>query len=143
MDFHEELVHFYLTAYRGLSALPQAAIQKDVNGRPWNADLDFMAVDFAKKNIYLVEVSSSTDYPVKICERLVDPNFKNIEPYVRTEILQNELSSFTLSWWFFVRSRHADKIKKESSYLEYVESGGHCEVTALQDVLDQIKEKLS
>ncbi len=142
MDFHEQLVHFYLTAYRGLSALPQAAIRKDVNGHPWNADLDFMAVDFTKKNIYLVEVSSSANPPVKIYKRLADLNFKNIEPYVRTEILQNELSSFTLSWWFFVRSRHADKIRKESSYLKYVESGGHCEVTTLQEVLDQIKEKL-
>ena len=143
MEFYEELVHFYLTAYRGLAVLPQAEIQKDMNGHSWKADLDFMALDFMKKSIYLVEVSSSTDYPIKICERLAEPNCKNIESYVRAEILRNELQSFTLSWWFFVRRRHADKINKDPLYLKYVESSGRCEVTALQDILDQIKEKLS
>ena len=143
MEFYEELVYFYLTAYRGLPVLPQAEIKKDVNGHSWRADLNFMALDFMKKSIYLVEVSSSTQYPTKICERLAELNYKNIEPYVRTEILRKELPSFTLSWWFFVRSRHADQIKREPSYLKYVESEGRCEVTALQDVLDQIKGRLS
>ena len=143
MEFYEELVHFYLTAHRKLSVLPQAEIQKDMNGHSWKADLDFMALDFMKKSIYLVEVSSSTQHPTKIFERLAELNYKNIEPYVRTEILRNELPSFTLSWWFFVRDRHSDMIKTQPSYLKYVGFGGRCEVTALQDVLDQIKERLS
>lgn len=143
MEFYEELVHFYLTAYKGLFVLPQAAIQNDVNGRSWKADLDFISLDFTKRSIYLVEVSSSTDYPIKICERLAERNHTNIEPYVRSEILRNEVPAFTLSWWLFVRGRHVDKIKNDRLYLDYVESHGRCEVTGLQGVLDQIKEKLS
>ena len=143
MDFYEEVVHFYLTDHKELAVLPQAKIKKNVSGHPWEADLDFMGVDFTKRNIYLVEVSSSTGYPIKICERLKEQNYKNIESYVRTEILRNELPSYTLSWWFFIRSRHADKVKKDLAYLTYVEAGGHCEVTALEDVLCQFKEKLN
>jgi hypothetical protein len=69
VDFWGEIIHFYLTGQKQFAVLPQAAILRDVNGHPCEAYLDFMALDI-KKSIYLVEISGSTTYPVKIGERL-------------------------------------------------------------------------
>ncbi|BCA56782.1 hypothetical protein W02_39220 [Nitrospira sp. KM1] len=130
---------------RQFPVLPQAAIQKNIHGNPWKADLDFVALDFLEKKVYLIEVKSSSSYlkASKVLERLTKANCDNIESYVNGTILKNELASFTNAWWFFVRDRHIDRMKKESLHTEYIKSGGCCDITALQNVHDQIKERLS
>ena len=142
MEFYEELAHFYLTAFRQFSVLPQAAILRNREGKGWKADVDFVALDFSSQTIYLIEVSNSSDYPAKAVERLHENNYKNIESYIRSEILKNELSSFKIVWWLFVRERHIARLQREACYLSYRESGGHCEVQSLQRVLDEFKSRL-
>ena len=66
--------------------LPQAAVLRNREGKDWKADVDFVAVDFRSQTIYLIEVSSSSDYPAKAVERLHEKNYKNIESYIRNEI---------------------------------------------------------
>ena len=140
MEFYEELVHFYLTAFRQFSVLPQAAVLRNSEGKGWKADVDFVALDFKSQRIFLIEVSSSSAYPEKAVERLLESNYRNIEPYIRNEILKNELSSFKIVWWLFVRDRHIVRLQR--CYLSYLESGGHCEVQSLETMLDEFKGRL-
>jgi hypothetical protein len=144
VEFWENIVSYYLTVHKQFPVLWQAAIQKDIDGHRWNADLDFLALDFSEKKICLVEVRSSSAYreASTILERLAAHNCKHIENYVRKAILQDELGAFTIKWWFFVRRRHLDSMKSEQLYLEYLRTGGCCEITALQDIQDRISDRL-
>ena len=142
MEFYEELVHFCLTAVRQFTVLPQAGVLHNSEGKDWKADLDFVALDFRSQTIYQIEVSCSSEYPVKAVERLHEKNYKNIEPYIRHEILRNELSSFKTIWWLFVRERHIARIQKEPCYSSYLESDGQCKVQSLEKMLDEFKERL-
>ncbi|MEX5219454.1 MAG: hypothetical protein NW701_16615 [Nitrospira sp.] len=142
MEFYEGLVHSYLTAVRRFLVLPQAEILHNSEGEPWKADVDFVALDFKGEKIYLVEVSSSSDYPAKAVDRLLEENYKNIEPYIKSELLRNQLSSFKVIWWFFIRDRHIPRFQKEACYLAYLKSDGHCEAQSLEQTLDEFKRRL-
>ncbi len=142
MEFYEELAHFYLTAVRQFPVLPQAGVLHNSEGNPWEACLDFVALDFKSRKIYLIEVTSNTNYPRSALEKLAPQNHIHIENYVRKELLQ-DLLPFPIVWWIFVRRRHIPKMENDRFYRGYRESGGFCEVISIQKVLAQIRLKLS
>lgn len=142
MEYYEELIHYYLTSVKQFPVLPQAAILRNSEEKDWKADVDFVALDFSSQKIYLIEVTSNTNYPCGAVEKLAPQNHMHIENYVRRHLLQDSLS-FPIIWWLFVRRRHIPKIKRDPFYVKYCESGGVCEVIAIQKVLAKMRLKLS
>lgn len=143
MDFYEEVVLFCLTASQQLLVLPQAAIKSDLNGKLWKADIDFVAVDFRSQRIMLVEVSSHTNFPEKVAERLAEINCLHIENFVKAEILCHRLDDYQINWRLIVRQRHKDKLENHRHFVQYKTARGHCEVIPLEDYLDQLKLNLA
>lgn len=141
MDFYEELMSIYLAVINRFFILHQASILKDVEGRPWLADIDHLAIDFRNQKILLVEVSKGSARPNKIVERLSPKNYVNIERYIKEEILLNELKRFKMEWWFFVREANVQWVENHRYYSEYISAGGSCKVRSIESVLDDIKKK--
>lgn len=60
MDFYEALVETYLTVVEGCAVIPQAPIREDIHGNPWEAYLDFVAINFQHRRIEVIEVSKAS-----------------------------------------------------------------------------------
>jgi hypothetical protein len=59
MDFYEDVVHFYLTAIEKCAVVPQVEILKSTTGELWSAYPDFLAIDFQKQSIQIIEVTKA------------------------------------------------------------------------------------
>ena len=141
MDFYEEIVELYLTAVEGCAVIPQVPILESTTGEPWEAYPDFLAIDFSKREISIVEVTKAgtRDVVKRFSAKLKDQYRNNVEQYIKKKTLNNQLS-FTTHWRFFVRRDHVKLLEASTNYREYLEAGGKAEVIALEDILDRIRD---
>ncbi len=141
MDFYEQLVQTYLTVFEACPVLPQAAILRSTKDEPWEAYLDFLALDFVKRRIQVVEVSKATD-PAKASELAAKlrPEYReNVEHYIKGVTLNKHLE-FPIHWRFFVRRSNASLLSSAQPFREYIAAGGQAEVTVLEDVFDKVRD---
>lgn len=148
MDFYEQLVMVYLQmdtadkeqhpiCCRDMFVLPQAKILKDEKGNEWEAYPDFVAINFAEKTIYNIEVTKNWVLSGFI-ENRSEINRKTIEYYIRNEILKKQLSEdeYKLIWILFVREARVEWVRDK------INDDPWCEVISLEHVLDGIKATL-
>lgn len=105
MDVWEALVQEYLCLDRRLFVSPQY----DVGEKVWHARLDFLALDFGARTVWMVEVSTSTgnlygktsefveEYIPRIREQLVDSGF----------LIDN---GWSFKLWLFCSEAHHSKL---------------------------------
>lgn len=143
MDFYEQIVQAYLTTFERCAVLPQVPILHSVTGQPWEACLDFLALDFSKRRIQIVEVSKATtrSKPKDLAAKLQPSYRENVEQYVKEVTLNKELD-YPIHWRFFVRRENADLLKSDQAFLEYTARGGQAEVTELEAVFDKIRDRM-
>lgn len=143
MDIYEQIVELYLTAIEGCAVLPQVPILQSIGGKPWEAYPDFLAIDFNKRRISIVEVSksSSRDTAMNLAAKLQPEHRGNVEHYVKSSTLNNELN-FPIHWRFFVRRSNIAVLQSAPAYREYIGKGGQAEAIALEDVFDRIKDSM-
>lgn len=136
MDFYEELVLSYLTSIKGLMVRPQVPIVlTDQNGKVvWEAYPDFLAVDFEKKQILIVEVSKSWRVVQSISNKLQAEYRIAVEKHIR-QILKDELPQFPIHWHFVVRNDVIDALKKSIDNNDLIQI---TEVTSLECVLETV-----
>ena len=115
MDLYEEIVGFYLNVFEGCFLLPQAPVKLGENGKPldldasgvkWEAYPDFIAIDFRKPRIQIVEVTKIRDkkrVKQRIEEKLDASYVANIDHWVRT-VLPESVRDLMLTRRFFLRS---------------------------------------
>jgi hypothetical protein len=141
MDIYEQIVELYLTAVEGCAVIPQVPILKSIEGKPWVAYPDFLGIDFDKQCIWIVEVSKSTtrETAINLAAKLQPEHRSNIEHYVKSSTLNNELN-FPIYWRFIVRRSNIEVLKSSPAYREYTEKGGQVEPIALEDVFDRIRD---
>lgn len=141
MDFYEEGVLFFLTAIEGSVVLPQVPVTvKDANGKSiWEAYPDFLALNFKKRQIQILEVSKSNnkDTIKKLVEK-ADQKYRNIvEKHVREEILKGELDEFLFDWRFFVRKQEVESLKQKIDKL-----GCIAEVNSIEAIFESIMQRM-
>ncbi|MGD0290276.1 MAG: hypothetical protein ABSC63_11565 [Candidatus Binataceae bacterium] len=141
MDFYEQVIEFYLTAIEGCAVLPQVNVTHSSSGEPWNACPDFLALDFGKKQVQIIEVSKKWDSPTRLALKWHADYRKNIEYFVRNSILRNHLE-FELLWRFIVRGPNVEKLKSRSEYRDFIATGGKATVESIEMIFDSIKEKM-
>jgi hypothetical protein len=139
MDLYEQIVEIYLTAVEGCAVIPQVPILQSTKGEPWEAYPDFLAVDFKKRRVSIVEVSKagSRNVAKKFSDKLQPDYRNNIEQYIKNKTLNNQLD-FPIHWRFFVRKQHCQRLESALAFREYIETGGQAEVIPLEDVFDKI-----
>jgi len=140
MDFYEEAVLFHLTAIRQMLVLPQAAIlEHDSGGREtWSAYPDFLALDFKRPGIEVVEVTKLPTLK-KIRGKCDQVYLKKVEQIIREKILRGHLASFPLNWHFIVRSQMIAKVQAE---IDRNSLGSIVEVSSLEKLLEEIGRQL-
>jgi hypothetical protein len=144
MDLYELLTQMYLTIQEGCAVIPQVPILRSIDGKPWNACPDFLAINFDAKLLEIVEVNKSNALSKirGLAERRLAMGHRDeIEHYVRTSTLSLQLDSFSVGWRFFVRDEGVVKAFKSFPVsLSYVESGGRLKVNSLREVFDSIRD---
>lgn len=138
MDLYEQLIEMDLTIFEHLAVIPQFPVLFDKNDEPWtegkkiawSAYPDFLALGIQQKQAYVVEVSKSLQSfkPRDLAARMTE-NGPRIERYVKWFA-----PGFDVRWRFFVRSNHAEELKKELSALAI-----QADVRTLEEVFDKIK----
>jgi hypothetical protein len=142
LDLYEDLVQLYLTVFEDCAIRPQVPIRKSLTGEDWEAYPDFLAIDFKKRRILIVEVSKAADRGVagKFAEKLRSEEYRsNVEHYLRNTTLNNHLNDFMIQWRFFVRRANVSVL--ESGIREFIDTG-QAEVTTLEDVFDTIRNHM-
>ena len=142
MNLYEQLVEVYLTVIERRAVIPQFRVMLDTEGKSWvegkrvgwSAFPDFLAVDFARKEIQIVEVTSSADgaKPKELVHKMLG-NRQTIEDYTRTFVGND----FPIAWRFFVRHSLANNLEAELRTNQIEAS-----VTTLEDVFDALKRKM-
>ncbi len=136
MDFYEALVETYLTVIEKCAVLPQVPILRDARGKPWEAYPDFLALDFKKRQIQIVEVTKAREERAvrRLAKDRLDPGYRgNVENYVKTFTLDSQID-FAVRWRFFVREEHLTALRSVT--------GKEAEAMALEDVFDALKKKM-
>jgi len=141
MDLYEDVTQIYLTAVEGLFLLPQCQIKHSVEGKPWFACPDFVALDFRDRRIQVIEVTKrDARDTVELAEKLRLSHRSHVEHYVRTTTLANALE-YPFQWRFFVRDEAAaNALKQADAYKHYVATGGEVEVATLHAVFASISK---
>jgi len=143
MDLYEEVVHFYLTVIEGCAVTPQVPILRSIEGKEWYAYPDFLALNFKDRLIQIVEVTKATDpkSSLKLAAKLRPDHRDNVEHYIKTVTLDNQLS-FEICWRLFVRRENMGRLKSDPDFVTYEKSGGRPKVMALEDVFDAIRVRM-
>jgi hypothetical protein len=139
-DLYEFVVQTHLTG-EGCAVIPQVPILHSVEGKRWEAYPDFLAINFRRKELQIVEVSKdgSLGKARKLAEKLA-PEYRNtIEQHIRTITLNGQLDSFGFVWRFFLRKGIAERFKSLGHAQAYVDSGNRLEVMTLEDVFESVK----
>ena len=113
MNFHEEIVQQYLTEELELLTLPDLKVKRNQAGNSWRAQVDFVALDFKARKIYLVEVTGAKDFPEHLVNKLKTTDRETIEWSVRNETLEGQISDeYKFEWWLIVRGHHVPRLKE-------------------------------
>jgi hypothetical protein len=144
MELYEELVQLYLTVFEGCIVMPQVPILSAVDGTPWYAYPDLLALEFQNQLIQIVEVTKSMDHAAgpKLAEKLKANHRENVEHYLKTKTLNNHLGEFRICWRFFVRAIHVERLKNHPDFKQYEESGRYATVMAVEEVFNAIRDKM-
>src|SRR2546426_1159097 len=135
MDFYEELTQMHLTVTEGCFVLPQAPLRQTLDGKDvWVAYPDFVALDFKKKRILVVEVTKG--WHVSLAPKLIPEHRDRAEQLIRQELLNKLLDDWPIAWRFFVRRARMKQLQATVALRQYVEQGGDVQVIALEDVFD-------
>ena len=127
MDIWEELVLDYLTLDRRVFVQPQYGLGDNT----WAASLDFLALDFAKKTIWVCEVSGgSSGFDAK-CAQFTDEYMPRIRHELRQTAPMLDLDNWTFGMWLFVPNKNVDWARG----LLDKNSLSKSEVTAFEDIV--------
>jgi hypothetical protein len=139
MDFYEGIVEFYLTVVEGCAVIPQAPILKNKEGDDWIAFPDFVAVNFQKQRIEIVEVTKSAyPGPVRWVARKLLPLYReNVESYVTNTTVARQLT-FPIHWRFFVREAQRKTLESQEAFRQFDKDRVH--VVNLEEVFDKIRD---
>lgn len=138
MDLYEQLVETYLTVIEECAVIPQVPIRENRKGEKWEAYPDFLALNFSKRMIQVVEVNKSTG--AQRITNLIQRRFQeraDIEHYVQNHTLSRQLNFAALGWRFFIRQGHASVVNAMLRDL-----GFEAEVTYLEAVFDALRDKM-
>jgi hypothetical protein len=138
MDFYEQLIQIYLTVEEGSFVLPQAKIAPNEN---WQAYPDFLAVNFIRRQIQVIEVSKTTKLKDirKLAEKLGSKHREIIEKTINDKMIK-ELN-FPIHWRFFVRDEEiAKRLEENPFFRQYLKEGGHAEAISLKNVFNRIRD---
>jgi hypothetical protein len=141
MDFYEDVVNFYLTAIEKCAVIPQVEILRSKTGESWSAYPDFLAVDFQKQEIQIIEVTKAWKIASKLAPKLNARHREHVEDYIRKTTLRNCLS-FPIVWRFFVRGEEKTALEAHAEFRAYREGGGDVRVTPLQQVFKELSENM-
>jgi hypothetical protein len=141
LDVYEDIVMLYLSAKEGALIRPQVRIlRQDPSGGPWEAYPDFLAINFLKPSIEVVEVSKAWDAPKDLASKLTRPHRENVEQGVR-ELIPGARLDAPIFWRFFVRRERCGALRSRQEYRTFVQERGEeaAEVTPLEDVIDWLR----
>ncbi|MGH9351656.1 MAG: hypothetical protein ACRD2G_05790 [Terriglobia bacterium] len=143
-DLYEQLVEDYLTIFEHLAVIPQFPVLFGKAGEPcfheseaglsWAAFPDLLAVDFANKQVQIIEVNRSAYAAnLKSLAKRVAANRQKIEEYVRWFTKDG----WGIQWRFFVRRKMSDQLKAA-----FEDGDFQPRMTHLEDVFDQIRDQM-
>jgi hypothetical protein len=107
MEFYEQAVMWYVTSGGQRFVCPQFCIH-DGEGKGWESEPDFVALDLTEGAIYVIEVSSGS--VARPAARLADNLKKNCE-YLRKNLRNAnvDLSKWPIKVRVFTRDTYVDK----------------------------------
>ena len=142
MDLYEEMVQLYLTVLENCFVLPQFHVSVDANGKPWDASIDFLALNLGNKRIEVVEVSkaASPNKAAHFAEMLQGSHRTNVEKFIGSKL--NRDLNYSITWRFFVRRANVERLIGQPAFREYVQAGGEAQVTAIEDVFDALRDQM-
>ena len=138
MDLYEQLVEVYLTVFEGSFVLPQPPVKLGAGDAPvglfeggsqWDAFPDFIALNFRKGQIQIVEVSKTTSL-AELKGKLEKYRDKHYETWIR-QILAPNLAQLPITRRLFVRKTLVDRLGSVDS-----------ELIPLEQVFDTIRDKM-
>jgi len=146
MDFYEQLVQIYLTVFEHCFVLPQPPIKLSeteepvdlfLGGTRWEKYPDFLALDFSKGRIYIIEVTKSLD------QGAVRDKVKGYDQRSRDRIrkwIQKshpgalQVCGGGIDLRFYVRNQEvADKLQRDHQDVEF---------RSLETVFEAVKDKM-
>jgi hypothetical protein len=142
MDFYEQLLHFYLTAIEKCAVIPQVEVLRSPTGESWIAYPDFLALDFNKRLIQIIEVTKGWKAATRFGPKLKQEHRENVESYIKSSTLQGQLKDFSILWRFFVRKADAPKLESHPDLIAYKQSGGNVEIECLEQVFDKLRDQM-
>lgn len=138
VDLYEQLVEFYLTVFENNFVLPQPPVKLGTNDQPiglfdsgskWDAWPDFVALDFSRKRIQVVEVTKTLNL-AEVKEKVEKYKDSRYDSWIR-QVLPSSFSEFPIIRHFFLRQAVIDKIGSLEP-----------ETTPLERVFDAIRNKM-
>ncbi|HUW64539.1 MAG TPA: hypothetical protein VMW83_07555 [Spirochaetia bacterium] len=97
MDLYENLVSVLL-GHKGYFYLPQVDIHKGTGPNGRLACLDFVALNFADEEIYLIEVTKQGQE--KNATKKINPaDYPDVENYVKNYTLHGNSNNYKMTWW--------------------------------------------
>jgi hypothetical protein len=134
MNFFEEIVHEHLTADLKLFVKPNLVVERNESGKPWGAQIDLVALDPAKKTLYLVEVTGLRGVQKYFNDKLHPDARKTIEAWALKDLNLGGLG-LRIQWLLFVRRPYVDKTKDLPTIKKMI-AEGICDVRPLEQLLE-------
>ena len=138
MDIYEQLVHCYLTAVEACAVIPRSEILQSIVVESWTQPPDFLAIDFRKQVIQIIEVIDGWGAAARLGSKLKHQHRGNIEALLAKYVQQEHLD-FPIIWRFFARRDDIPRLESNPDFAAFRETGCVDSPESLEDVFDTLK----